>query len=593
MPEDSGNSRFKNYIYSLTRSPLIMTKIIIYGVLGICLIVMGFKIVGALLRLNDLGVSFKDNTTEITINEQAYFDAMDAWDNLDYKKAEIDFKTALESSNEKNGIGSLESAAISQKLGSLYLEMGRYSDAYENLNSAYVTFNKELGESDGNTVIAFGQIALYDIKVGNIEKGFASFNDLYDTATYINHKIQAAQMIAQCNIELGNYEKAIEWYDILGEMYYQFDIVNTGRVNLLNDYGVLMITIGNYQEAITSLSSAVSTWEQLGLEEDETIANVYSNLAQAYAGDGQGDKAKETYQKALNIQERLFGSNSIHVALSYSALSGMHETMDDKAAQKQYLDKALQIALDSVGVNHMSTATIYLDLGYYYKSSGEIEMAIECHEKALEIRKNILGTKNVNTILIYEALAEDYRSAAEYATAIENAEYAVEIAEELYGRENIYSAHSYITAAWAYSDIEDYEKSSHYATMAIEICDRQKEMAGVARPYAYQTVGYVALSEKNIDEAIDYLKKAITLYGELTGKYNTEIATTNIYLSDAYLLSQEYTLCFDALEEAAGQFEQQVNAENHILSITNRQKKLYEIVNPDVDFESWLNQNKK
>ena len=252
MPEKDLNSNNdeQNSILRIYK----MIKRIFYTIVAIILMIIGISIIKNLKHIHDMGWSFTNNTTQIEIKVPEYTLAMEKWSQYDYENAEEQFGIALETADAKNGKASVESAAISQKLGSMYLEEGKYDDAYECLNNAYVTFRNVLGSGDGNTIIAKGQIAIYDIKMGNVEKGFSSFNELYNEATYVGHKIQICQMLAQCNIELGNYKKAAEWYDILLTGYQQFGVKNKSYINIMNDYGVLMMTVGNYQQAIRIFS---------------------------------------------------------------------------------------------------------------------------------------------------------------------------------------------------------------------------------------------------------------------------------------------------------------------------------------------------
>ena len=585
------DSRFLKMLESLGKYA-VWFKRIAYCIAAAGLIYAAVRIGIILTRLNRNGWSFQNNSTQISVEEPDFDEALAAWSELDYPKAESLFRSSVASSDRKNGIGSLESAAINQKLGAMYLEMGKYNQAYECLNNAYVSFREQLGEKDGNTILALGQIAIYDIKSGNVEKGFATLNDLYDHATYFWYKIQIAQMLAQCNTELGNYEKAIEWYDVLGPLYYEFEIKNLERVNLLNDYGTLMITVGNYQEAVRSLSSAVTEWKELDLEEDITIANVYSNLAQAYAWCGDREQAIETHKKALAIKKGLFGENSIHVAMSYDAISVMFAAMHDTDSQKAYLETALGIAEKTVGENHMCTAVIYLDLGNYYQQEREMEQAVACHLKSLEIQKNILGQNSVNTILIYEAIANDYRELQMTDIGIENVDHAIEIAESLYGRENLYSAHSYITAAWLYADAGNCDKAMQLAKMAVDICDRQKSNAGITRPYAYQTVGYVSLKQNNPAIAVKYLSKAKTLYENISVQTTLEIATTLIFLSDAYQAESDGENSLLCLIEADELLVNCFGAEDQKEQIAARLHLLYDAENLNQSFDSWYHQRK-
>lgn len=579
-----------NFFPALNKTLTLVSRLIAV----VAVVIIGIMIVKTVIRWNNLDWSFQDNTVDVTVKEPEYEVAMDLWACMDYTNAEIQFLDALTSSDSKNGAGSLESAAISQKLGALYLDMGRYTDAYDYLNSAYVTFQKELGAKDGNTIIAQGQIALYDIKLGDIEKGFATLNDLYDEATYFGHKIQIAQMLAQCETGLGNYERAIEWYNVLGELYSGFGINNVMTVNLLNDYGVLMISVGNYQEAIKSLTSAVSTWEQLELQEDETIANVYANLALAYASVDQNHQATEAFEKAFIIRKNVYGSSNFHMAMSYEALSYTYEIMGNYEKQKEYLDIALDLAIASVGENHMCTASIYQSLGEYYKSQNDLENAVRLHTKSLEIRKNILGTNSVDTVFVYEALAEDYRELAEYDIGIENADYAIEISERLYGRENLYTAHSYITASWLYSDNGNHNEAIRLASMALGICDRQKDNAGITRPYAYQTMGYAYMNAENTTDATKYLSKAITLYQDIGGRDEaTNVTNTLILLSDAYLLSGDYDASFLPLHEALQILDSSADKCELSEAVENRIYDLYKAENDGSTFESWLETKKE
>ena len=566
-------------------------KLIMWAVVAVVLIICAISIIHNIRKMHKMGWSFKKNDTEIEITEPEYAEAMLSWKSLDYETAEAKFVKTLESVEAKSGKASIESAAVSRMLGTMYLEEGKFDEAYERLNSAYVTLKKELGEKDGNTVLAKGQIAIYDIKTGNVERGFSTLNSLYDEAAYVGYKLQICQMLAQCNTSLGNYKKAAEWYDILGELYYQFDIMNTTRVNLINDYGSLMMTVGKYQEAVQSYLSAISVWNALGLEEDSIVANVYSNLAQAYAWTGQRDAAIENGEKALDIQKRLFGENNIYVAMSYNSLADMYDALDDAETRKLYLDKALDTALDSVGKNHMGTAVIYRSLGDYHKSQGDMEKAVECHTEALEIRKNILGLNNVNTITIYESLADDYREMEKYDLGVESADAAVKIAEQMYGKENLYSAHSFITAAWLYADAGKADEAAWYARTALEICDRQKDNAGSLRPYSYQTRGYVYYMNAEYDNAVKYLTKAITLYEGEIGDNSAGCAKASALLGSAYLHLKDYENSFKALynaQEYRKQFAGQ--SKNDEEGLNDRFHALYDAANDDnsLDFEGWM-----
>ena len=563
----------------------------------VAVIVIGIIIAKSVKRLHNTGTTFVNKTTQIQITEPEYTLGMEKWADYDYEGAEVQLSKALESSIATRGKTAIETAGIGQKLGALYLEEGKYEEAYECLSNAYVTFRDILGEEDGNSIIAKAQICVYDIRSGNVERGFSELSDLYNTASYFKHKLDILQLQTQCYVQMGNYRMADDLYKLMASFYEQMNIRNMSLVNMLNDYGVLKLTVGNYQAAVESFSVAISVWGELGIQEDMTLATLYSNLAQAYAFLDKKDLSLKCCEMALSIQKRLFGEKGIHVAMSKASLAGAYAALDDIDMQEKQLKEALEMAIDAVGKNHACTATIYKELGDYYYSMGIADKAIECHENALEIRKNILGMDNQNTLFILDSLALDYRKKGEYDEAIEHANTEVKISEEMYGRENLYTARGYVTSAWIYSDMGMHDEATKLANTAVSICDRQKKNAGILRAYAHQTMGYAYLNASMYDDASKYLEKSRILYESMGAMNGIDYVGTLQLLSDARLALGEYDSCFIALDKAweiataIGEGKGGHQAEE----IRKRLRELYEKDNqdPNLSFEDWLSQRRE
>ena len=563
---------------------------LIFIVVLVILIVTGIRIARGIHKIHDMGWSLKNDEVEIEITDPEYAEGLGSWDMMDYLNAEQHLKNVLQAANNKSGEGSIEAAAISLKLGALYLDMGKYEDAYECLSSSYVTFKKELGENDSNCIYAGAMIAVYDIKTGNLERGFASLNDLYDNASYYGTKMQIAQMLAQCDTELGNYRRAIAWYDSLANLYSYFDINDSGRVRLLNDYGVLMLKVCNYQEALKSLKAASSTWEELELKKDSLIADVYSNLAMAYEYNNSFEQAKELNLKVLELQKDLHGENSIFTSMAYNTMAKIYEVEGDYEEERDCLDKALEIALDIVGENHAYTADIYLNLGEYYKKTENLTDAIDCHKQALEIRKNILDTNNIGTASVYEALSEDYRMSKQFDKGIDSSAKAIAILENLFGRENINTAYGYLTAAWIRADAGD-DEAQKLAEIAIEICERQRENAGSTRPYAYQTMGYVKMQDTNYEDAIEYFEKSLDCYKEYEGENSRNTIACGVFLGDAYMHSGEYSKSFICLYSAKEKSRALKGMEDLTRMADSLLHELYKAEGTGQMYDEWIKEN--
>ena len=509
----------------------------------VMVIVFGIAFVVLFKRFSDNGWSFNNKKVEIAINSLSYEMGMEFWEELNYAKAEENLLIALDEMNRSKGEGSIEAAGVSQKLGALYLDMGRYEESYEFLNSAYVTFYNKLGEEDGNTVITKCQISIYDIRTGNIERGFATLNEAFDQTKYVLYKIQIAQMVAQCNILLGDYRKALEWYGIIGNFYEDFGNITLERVIFYNDYGVLLIELGEYERALDYFLKSVSDWRSLDIKEDLTIANVYTNLAKAYAMCGQYEKAISTGEKGISIWQSLYGENSVYVAKSYENLASVYGDMQMADVQIEYLEQALAMAIDAVGRNHEVTAEVNNMIGNYYVNYGEVQSAIRYYEEALDIRKNLLGKNNLVTASVYQNLAECYTDMGKYEESVENAQEAVEICEVLCGRDNINTAHAYMTLARAYESMGNAEDAKKLVEIALDISARHKSIANIMTAQIYQTAGDIYMHQNCLESASDSYWKAWLIYQQLflnEASYETRFDDQLKQLYDGLELTEEY-----------------------------------------------------
>jgi len=563
----------------------VYTALLILGVIAF----HGYSYYNTLHKADRMGWKWKDDSKVITVDVPEFQRGMDYWADYDYPHAETELAKALELAAGSNGKSNVQTAAISQKLGALYLEIGKYEKAYDCLIEAYITFRDELGEEDGNTILSTGQLAVCDLRQGNYEQALTSLNELFDRKMYWRHKLQVCQLLAECNVYLGNYKKALEWYDILPFPYTKLGLPDDlNLVNLLNDYGIMQIDVGNYETAVQSFEEALKRWEGLNIHVDSTVQSVYSNLSTAYAYVNNDEEAVRCAEKALEIQEELYGPGSIHVAQAYDAVSRAYDIQERRSEQLTSLEKALDIALASAGENHAVTAAVYYDLGAYYQAVGDTDSAISSYEHALEIRKNILGQDSVITAFLYDSLAEACRIAGKTDEAMENAEYAMKVFEDIFGREHVSSAYADLVAAWTYADAGMKEESYKAAQQGFDILERHKKYCAENRPYSYQTMGYVFYKGGDHEEAVRYLEKAKILYGESgscdVGKH---IMNTDIFLGDAYRDSGDiesgikaYILAYKAADEL---YEGEIPA-----TIGNRLKSIFERETASESYEEWL-----
>jgi cyclophilin family peptidyl-prolyl cis-trans isomerase/tetratricopeptide (TPR) repeat protein len=115
-------------------------------------------------------------------------------------------------------------------------------------------------------------------------------------------------------------------------------------------------------------------------------ADILNERAQVYLSMDDYDKAEETYQTSLALDDEY--------AKTYIALGRLYTVQEDWDGAAEAYQKALELSPKS--------AESYSNLGYVYSKSGDLEAALKAYLKAIELRpKNYLDHQNL-AILYYQ-----------------------------------------------------------------------------------------------------------------------------------------------------------------------------------------------
>ena len=88
---------------------------------------------------------------------------------------------------------------------------------------------------------------------------------------------------------------------------------------------------------------------------DPHVAASFINIGAVYAGKGDLENALVQYQKALEIQTRVFGSEHPDVATSYQNLAAVYHRQGNHVQTKEMATKAYHIFLKVLGPDHPYT----------------------------------------------------------------------------------------------------------------------------------------------------------------------------------------------------------------------------------------------
>jgi tetratricopeptide (TPR) repeat protein len=156
-----------------------------------------------------------------------------------------------------------------------------------------------------------------------------------------------------------------------------------------------VVLAGNFDEDLESLlvvlqRSLVLTLAVVNTTDAEVgfghvrpdVAASFNNIGAVYEGKGDFENALVQFQKALEIQTRVFGSDHPDVAGSYSNIGVVYREKGDLENALVQHQKALEIQTRVFGSDHLDVAKTRENMAIIYDQQGH-------YDQALEIRNDV------------------------------------------------------------------------------------------------------------------------------------------------------------------------------------------------------------
>ena len=285
-------------------------------------------------------------------------------------------------------------------------------------------------------------------------------------------------------------------------------------------------------------------------QSDETMIEEYLSQAEDYVKQKKYDLAKLSFAEAIELSEKVYGSDSKEVADIYLELSVNNKNYVEALDNVASAEKIFQKNEDNDGL-----ARTFHSYGSIYADFSEPELARKAYEDALrycdmsandqselkfEIYLNLTGVETDFEELMYyfqraEKLIENRNDAHlirfyfgkgntyyNYGIAEEAAacyEKAIEIWKEMEKDRDmndipLYIAYSYDCCGHCYIALEEYMKSIEYIDVSIEMF---KNIEGVsigdlATAYRHLSMAYMKLEVPDYEKALEYGLKSCQVY---------------------------------------------------------------------------------
>lgn len=316
--------------------------------------------------------------------------------------------------------------------------------------------------------------------------------------------------------------------------------------------------IGRDVKVYDILEKAAENIETELIDQPEIEASIRSTLGNTYVNLGEYDKGKPFLEKALSINEDIYGKESEQTAVSLHDLGLYYDWVGDFKAADALYDKSIKILRKVLNQPTKSFADVLNDYGILKMNIGKYDEADKLYTEALDAALSTYGEKNRNTAVIMNNLAVNLMDSG-YPDEAENYyKKSLALILELLGENRPEVASTYNNLAYLHMNKKEFDLAEEYFNKSYEL---KLSLKGEDHPdvgLALNNLGVVNLKMKNYVKAEKYISGAISQFRKTYDSDHPLIAISHFWLGKIFL-----------------ETERLYKAENHIRkSLDIRVKKL-------------------
>ncbi len=433
--------------------------------------------------------------------------------------------------------------------------------------------------------------------------------DMYEKALRLMDKIgskedERASIIEKigdtCKV-LGEYEKSLEYYDLLLKIqepdispsvyrkmaYIMIEMGNfEGSLSqtekgleivepdseemcrLLLIKGLNLMMEGNMEDAIVIFNEEIDVAK--GIKNKNVLARGYHDLAIVYQRLSKDDMSKEYLKEAIALREEIGDKEGL--SLSYNNLGNTYVIQRKFDDALNYYQKSLELAEElgmdyNLGVPTMNIGIIKMDMG-------ELDEADKYFERAKELFE--MGDQKMNMCLVFINLAKIDRKRGALRSAYEISQRAFSLAKKIDYKRGQYL--SLQLTAEILSMKGRSRESIDLLEKAITVCEESGHNIEIADTLLI--LGSVFVRKGEFDSAIKYYAEGKEIYDEFG--YKPGVLNASINLAEAYARSGDLDEAGTHIELASDLYDEstvddELKAEYHrVKGILLREESEYE-----------------
>ncbi|MEP7135330.1 MAG: toll/interleukin-1 receptor domain-containing protein [Chloroflexota bacterium] len=204
----------------------------------------------------------------------------------------------------------------------------------------------------------------------------------------------------------------------------------------INNLAGVQYTLGDLPGARTAFERALKIDEAIFGTDHPNVATDVNNLGMVLQDLGDLPGARAAFERALKIDEATFGTNHPNVAIRVNNLGDVMRMQGDLPGARAAFERALKIDEANFGPDHPKVATEVNNLGIVMRYLGDLPGARAAYERALKIFEKQLGEDHPNVAALVNNLGSVLQALGDLPGARAAFERAIKIWEANLGTEH-------------------------------------------------------------------------------------------------------------------------------------------------------------
>lgn len=379
---------------------------------------------------------------------------------------------------------------------------------------------------------------------------FQNEDHLYEKCRYVIHSITK-------EMECGEQEHGAEKSYLIPFSWSISDVLwnhlcDEQDAELLTNLAYIYYDIGNYDNAYQFFQRALEIDERVSGPDSVTVSSDYYNLADVSYNMYQFSKSLSYLRKALAIRKKYYSSDDIEVIVLIKLLAGIYVKLNRPDRAEALYSWAADKFERNPETDILQLSTHYSDMASFFRERGypgDYDKAKIYYQKAEQGMKQVYGDKpHPEMAAFYDEYALLYDNMGNYSEALSLLKEALEIKQKTLKREHPDNVQSYGSIGLIYYELTEYDKALEYLNEALEIADKIWSGPFSFKADIYNNLGLVYRSKGDYPKAEDLYGRALCIREEIYTPDHPMVLATKNNIAQVYASEEKYSEAISLFE---------------------------------------------